>query len=77
MFIYIELGVIIGTGFEWLSGTTFSLIRNNISKRSFDVIIWTFFSSVPILLFLLSFYLFITDIVDYYNSDARLGSGYY
>ena len=77
MFIYIELAVITATGFEWISGTTFSVERNNIAKHSFETMAWTFFSSTPILMFLISFYVFITDMVDYYNSDARLGNGYY
>ena len=32
---------------------------------------------MPVLLFLVGFYVYVLDMVDYFNADARLGNGYF
>ena len=77
LLIYENVGIMVGTMFEWISSTSFSLKRNRISRHSLDLMVWTSYTCMPVLLFLIGFYLYMLDIVDYFNADAKLGNGFF
>jgi hypothetical protein len=77
LLIFENSGIIIATMFEWISATSFSFKRNRISNYSLDLMLWTGYTCMPVLLFLIGFYTYMLDIVEYFNADAKLGGGFY
>tara|TARA_B110000285_G_C14895947_1_gene500853 strand:+ start:346 stop:636 length:291 start_codon:yes stop_codon:yes gene_type:complete len=78
LLIFENSGIIIATMFEWISATNaLSFTRNRLSNHSLDLMLWTGYTCVPVLLFLIGFYTYMLDIVDYFNADAKLGNGFY
>ena len=77
LLIYENVAIVAGTMFEWISATTFTLKRNTLSNHAMDLMLWTGYTCMPIILFLFGFYLYLVDIVEYFNADAKLGNGNY
>ena len=77
LLIYENVAIVAATMFEWISATRFSLKRNTLSNNSMDLMLWTGYTSMPVILFLFGFYLYLVDIVEYFNADAKLGNGNY
>ena len=77
MLIYENVGIVVATMFEWISATKFTLKRSRLSKHSLDLMLWTAYTCMPVILFLIGFYTYLLDIVEYFNADAKLGNGHY
>jgi hypothetical protein len=77
LLIFENAAIIVGTMFQWISATTFAYKRNDISNHSLDIMLWTGYTCLPVLLFLVGFYTYMLDIVEYFNADAKLGNGFY
>ena len=77
LLIYENVAIVAATMFEWISATRFSLKRNTLSNNSMDLMLWTGYTCMPVILFLFGFYLYLVDIVEYFNADAKLGNGNY
>ena len=77
MLIYENVGIVVATMFEWISATKFTLKRSKLSNHSLDLMLWTGYTCMPVILFLVGFYTYLLDIVEYFNADAKLGNGHY
>ena len=63
--------------FFWADSIEFEQDRTPFGLAAYDLTLWGFIQTVPNIMFLFYFYLFMLDIVNYYNADPNKADGVY
>ena len=73
--LYILIGLMAATIFMWLEGLSWVADRTLLGENSMNLMVWSLFETIPNLVFLAVFYIYMFDIVEYYTADVNLGGG--